>query len=224
VSASSNSRTSSRAAAAYNELRSAIVAGRLSGTGPLVERDLARSLEVSRTPIREALRRLELEGFIRRDESDRLVVHRPSSQELNDNFLVREMLEGYAAGLAAERISEDELDRLDTLIAADVEAAARNRIDDLAKLNDEIHELILVASRNRILVGITRELRDKSTNVFAVGGKERQKRFVDDHAAIVSMLRAGSRDGVVAVMRQHFHAARDLLLEALDTTTEPTKQ
>jgi DNA-binding GntR family transcriptional regulator len=224
MSVSSGSRAASLAATAYEKLRSAIVAGRLSGTGPLVERELARSLEVSRTPIREALRRLELEGFIRRDGSERLVVHRPSSQELNDNFLVREILEGYAAGLAAERISDEELDRLDALIAADFEAAARNRIDDLATLNDQLHELILIASRNRILIGITHELRDKSTNVFAVGGKVRQKRFVNDHATIARLLRAGNKDEVVEVMREHLHAARDLLLEALDTTVEPVKE
>jgi DNA-binding GntR family transcriptional regulator len=152
------------------------------------------------------------------------VVHRPSSQELNDNFLVREILEGYAAGLAAERISDEELDRLDALIAADFEAAARNRIDDLAALNDQLHELILIASRNRILVGITHELRDKSMNVFAVGGKERQKRFVNDHAKIGNLLRAGDKDEVVEVMRQHLHAARDLLLEALDSPAEPAME
>jgi DNA-binding GntR family transcriptional regulator len=217
MSSPKTSRSATRASAAYDALRSSIVAGQTTGPGPLVERELARSMGVSRTPIREALRRLELEGFIRRDELDRLVVHRPSSQELNDNFLVREVLEAFAAGLAAERISDEELDRLDALIASDFEAAAHNRIDELAALNDELHELILIASRNRILVGITRELRDKSMNLFAVGGKERQKRFVNDHAAIGRHLRAGSRGEVVAVMRQHLHAARDLLLEALDT-------
>ncbi len=221
MSDTATSRASSRASVTYDKLRSDIVAGQLTGEAPLVERELARSLGVSRTPIREALRRLELEDFIRRDESERLIVHRPSSEELNDNFLVREVLEGYAAGLAAERISDEELDRLDALIAADFEAAAQNRIDDLATLNDRLHELILIASRNRILVGITRELRDKSTNVFAVGSKDRQRRFVNDHAAIARLLREGNRDEVAALVREHLHAARDLLLEALDSTAQP---
>jgi DNA-binding transcriptional regulator YhcF (GntR family) len=120
---------------AYEELRSAIVMQRLASGTPLVEADVTTSLGVSRTPVREALRRLELEGYLERDDSSRLFVRRMTVEQLDQAFLVRELLEAFAARLAAERIADAEIERLETLLAADVGALEAGDVEQLARLS-----------------------------------------------------------------------------------------
>jgi DNA-binding GntR family transcriptional regulator len=215
----------SLAEGAYEELRSAIVRGRLVPGTLVVETDLAQMLGVSRTPVREALLRLELEGYLVRHPGGRLVVHWHTRKSLDDLYLVRELLEGYAARLAASRISDRELDHMDELLEADVEAYRHHRIEQLASLNEQIHGLFLEASRNRTLKDLVAELRERihGLALFVVGRGEDQQRFVQEHAELARLLREGDADGAEALIRHHIRSAEDVLLKGLDTSdTEPT--
>jgi DNA-binding GntR family transcriptional regulator len=205
---------------AYEELRSAIVEGRLDQGTLVVETALAQMLGVSRTPVREALLRLELEGFVVRQSGGRLVVHWHSRKSLDDLYLVRELLEGYAARLAASRISDEELDQMDALLAADVEAYRHHRIEQLASLNEEIHGLFLEASRNRTLKDLVAELRERihGLSLFVVGRGEDQQRFVEEHAELARLLREGDGEGAEALIHRHIRSAEDVLLQGLDTS------
>jgi DNA-binding GntR family transcriptional regulator len=203
---------------AYAELRSAIAGGALARGTPLVESAVAAMLGVSRTPVREALRRCELEGYLKRDSTGRLCVYRPSLHEMRDVFLGRELLETYAVRLAAERISDAELDRLDDLVAADRHALSSNAMDDLATLNEQIHGLIVIASRNRTLEVLMHGLpgRAYGLRAFAVGTEDDRARFVDDHGRLAALLRDGDERGAEALIRSHLAAARALLAAGLD--------
>jgi DNA-binding GntR family transcriptional regulator len=202
----------------YAELRSAITGGALAPQSPLVESSVAGMLGVSRTPVREALRRCELEGYLKRDSGGRLVVHRPTVEQMCDVFLCRDLLETYAVRLAAERISDDELDRLDELVAADRRALTANAMEDLASLNEQIHGLIVRASRNRTLEAMLSGLpgRAYGLNTFAVGTEQDRARFVDDHGRLAELLRVGDADAAESLIRAHLEAARDLLVAGLD--------
>lgn len=208
---------SSLADAAYVELRTAIVSGRLAPRTTVVETELADMLGVSRTPVREALLRLELEGYLVRDGSGRLLVHGHTRKEIIDLFLVRETLEGHAARLAASRIADAELEELDRLLVEDVEAFQHHRIDQLATLNDRIHGLILEGSRNRTLRDLVANLRQRvhGLTLFAVGGGADQQRFVEEHVEMGRLLREGDGDRLEALMRKHARQARDMLLDGL---------
>lgn len=203
---------------AYARLRAAIVHGQLAPGAAIVEKELGVMLNVSRTPIREAITRLELEGYLERDDNFRLVVHPLSRREVAETFLVRELLEGHAVGVAADRISEGELERLDELVAADQRALRRRRTDELAALNDEIHNLIMEASRNRTLTDLLKNLRRRvyGISAFVVGSPDDQRRFVEDHAALVALLRDGDGECARALVRSHLRRARDLLIHGLD--------
>jgi DNA-binding GntR family transcriptional regulator len=159
---------------AYEELRSAIVTQRLPSGTPLVEADVTTSLGVSRTPVREALRRLELEGYLERDDSSRLFVRRMTVEQLDEAFVVRELLEAFATRLAAERIADAELERLDILLAADVAALEAGDVEELARLNEQIHGVVREASRNRTLSQVLRALRGRvfGLTAFAVGSTD----------------------------------------------------
>jgi DNA-binding GntR family transcriptional regulator len=210
--------TESLADHAYEQLRAAIVTGRMAPGEPVQEVELGSTLRMSRTPVREALFRLELEGYVARDEASRLVVHQLEAREVAEIFMVRELLEGEAARLAALRISEEELARLDELVAADRVALRQRRVDELARLNDEIHAVIMVASRNRTLGELLGNLRGLvfGLNAFAVGSQEDQQRFVEEHAALVEYIRDGDDGATVTLLQGHLARARNLLVHGLE--------
>ena len=209
---------SSLADQAYLRLRSAILRGQVPPERPISETDLTGMLHVSRTPIREALLRLELEGYLTRDETNRLSVRVPSVAEIVEGFWLRELLEVHAARLAARRISDEELARLDELVAADREALRSRAVDRLASRNEDIHTLILRASRNRALARLVQGLHAKFRGIqaFAVGSMEDQEEFVAQHAELSAALAEGDGPRAMEVTRRHLHKARDLLLTALD--------
>jgi DNA-binding GntR family transcriptional regulator len=206
---------------AYAELRSAIAGGVLAPDTQVVESSLAGMLNISRTPVREALRRCELEGYLRRDGTGKLVVHRPTAAEMRDLFFVRELLESYAVRMAAERISDEELERLDELVAADRRALKAQDVGELASLNERIHGLIVRASRNRTLDAMVSGLpgRAYGLHTFAVGSQEQRAVFVSDHGELAEFLRAGDGDGAEALIRRHLGLVRDLLVAGLDVTS-----
>jgi DNA-binding GntR family transcriptional regulator len=208
---------------AYEELRSAIVTQRLSRGTPLVEADVTASLGVSRTPVREALRRLELEGYLERDGASRLFVRRLTVHQLDEAFLVRELLEAFAARLAADRIADAELERLDALLAADVAALEDGDVEKLARLNEQIHGVVLEASRNRTLSEVLRTLRGRvfGLTAFAVGSSSDQRAFVEEHALLVRLLAAGDGEAAEALVRRHLRRARDVLAAGLREAAHP---
>jgi DNA-binding GntR family transcriptional regulator len=102
---------------AYEQLRNKLIDGELIGGEPLSEPSLARELGMSRTPVREAIRQMEMEGLLEYAPRFGTVVRIPDETELADLYGVREALESYAATVAAERISEQELMHLEGLLA-----------------------------------------------------------------------------------------------------------
>lgn len=210
--------TKSLAARAYQEVRAAIVDGRFLPDEPILELDLGAKLRMSRTPIREALLQLELEGYLVRDDASRLIVHRLSAEEVAQIFMLRELLEGEAVRLAAARISDEELARLDELVAADRSALRRRRFDELHQLNEEIHSVFMDASRNRTLSELLSNLRGRiyGLDVFAVGSHDDQQEFVAEHAALVEHLRDGDEEAAVALLKAHLLRAREVFLHDLE--------
>lgn len=142
------SRASERA---YQEIRALILTGDAAPGAPLTEEALADVVGVSRTPVREALRRLEAELYVRRSDSQRLFVANWSRDDLAEMFALRSMLEAHAAARAATRISAavlDELTAINARITAAVSAPvlAANGTPDIAAFlpeNRAFHEIII---------------------------------------------------------------------------------
>ena len=206
-------------AGAYAQLRAAILSGRLAPGSVLAESAIAEALNVSRTPTRFALRQLESEGFADRDERGRLVVHTLDARELEEMFEVRAVLEAHAARLAVAHISDEELDRLDQLLAADLDAVRANDVEQLQRLNEEIHAAVLRASRSHALIRVSAEVRERvygfGFNAFATGTRGERRQFVDDHAALVRAIRDGEPDVAAAIAARHIETALRLLSKQL---------
>jgi len=134
---------------AYTAIRNDIITGKLNAGDVLPESDLAESIGVSRTPIREALSRLRSEGLIVLEKYRKSYVADFSEEDITELLTVRALLEGYAAGRAATRLTEDELGRIRELteqMETIVEEGADTLANDFAVLNQEFHRMIYSAA------------------------------------------------------------------------------
>jgi len=145
----------------FDTLREAIMDGSLKPGERLMEVQLAQKLGVSRTPVREAIRKLELEGTVTMIPRKGAYVAEVSLKDISEVLEVRAALEGLAATLAAEKMDESGLKLLQEK-ASEFEAAAKdmNR-DDLIKLDVEIHEIIFQSTDNQTLMNLVDGLREQ---------------------------------------------------------------
>jgi Transcriptional regulators len=209
---------------AYGELKEAVLSGGLPAGMVLTESSSADSLHVSRTTARQALRRLEVEEYLDRDARGSLVVHRTSREEFIQECEIRKALDAEAARLAAIRISDEELDRLDALVVEDVAALRANDNTHRAAVNSALHRGIAIASRNRVLLEAGDDLRERTFGfgrvAFAVGNRQDRKTFAQEHAEIVALLRSGDGDLAAEIVRAHVERSSELLLERMDDAAE----
>ena len=203
---------------AYIHCRDAIVRGEMPAGKVISYKEICELLKMSRTPVREAMNHLELEGYLHRNQSNRLTVHAATSTQVAEGYWVREILEVHAVSLAARRISDAELAEMDELLKTDREALRTGVIGSLARTNDAIHDLILGASRNRSLVSLVKGLRAKVEGVhtFAVGSLADQMLFVRQHEQIGDALREGDAQTAADLTRCHLRKAHDVLLAGLN--------
>ena len=138
----------------YDRVRADIVHGALRPNQRLVELELAERLGVSRTPIRETLQRLTLEGLVQRTRGG-WIVHEHSREEIRSIYEVRAALDGYAAFLAADRATESALDALEALYPAGDAALALDP-DTQVELNERFHDGVIAAAGNPRLLQLSR--------------------------------------------------------------------
>lgn len=202
---------------AYTMIRGLILSGELAPGTQLGEEALAHRCKVSRTPVREALRRLESELFLRRSGSQRTFVAEWSLNDLEDAFELRAMLEGHAARRAAERITPAQLAQL-----AEHNRQIRIAIDlpqpDVTKFlehNREFHAIILMAAGSSRLAS-TLSLLIEQPVIWRTAqnyGHESLLRSYREHAELLLALDRGDGSWAVAVMTGHirraFHAYAD---------------
>ena len=142
-------------------LRQAIKDGVLKPGERLMEIQLAEELGVSRTPIREAIRKLELEGFVVMVPRRGTYVADISLKDIAQVFEIRSVLEELAAGLAAERITPDELEDLERILVEINEYIDNDQFDKIVDADIRFHDVLYHASRNQRLVDILNNLREQ---------------------------------------------------------------
>jgi DNA-binding GntR family transcriptional regulator len=202
----------------YDSLRSAILAGRLDPGERLTEEHLAEELGVSRTPVREALHKLESEGLIKPLEKRGFVVSTDSKDEVEELFELRSVLEGYALRIICEKASDELLKDLGRLIEKAEDALRQRRIDEVFKWNtqfhDTLHELVAKKRRlHRLLVDMRKYvlMYRKDTLESPDGARE----AVEGHKRIVMALGLGDEELCERMMRNHIQQAREDALHSL---------
>ena len=144
-------------------LRDAIRRGVLKPGERLMEIQLAEELGVSRTPVREAIRKLELEGYVIMMPRRGTYVASMSIRDINEIFEIRTALESLSNGLAAERITDEELESLQRLLVMIGGYVEEGNMDKIVETDIEFHDLLYRAARNSRLVGIISNLREQLT-------------------------------------------------------------
>jgi len=194
----------------YNELKEAILAGRLRPGSRLVELSLASELGVSRTPIREALRRLSVEGLVTIDPLRGMIVRTIDPHKVEDFYTTREVLDGLASRLAAKRISDDQLVRLRTLVEAMEGAFSRSDRAAMVQANMRFHDAVFRAAANDWLASLGRSMMDfvRLLSAAAYEDPARDAEVVEEHRQILAALEARDPDAAEAASREHMVQAR----------------
>src|SRR3954453_10972223 len=195
---------------AYRLIRAQILSGARAGGDWLREGDLADSIGVSRTPVREALRRLTAEGLVQHELNRGVQVAAWTTADLDEIFSLRSVLEPWACRLAATAASVD-LDELNRL-AHDMDAAAGGTgadVDQITELNNRFHRLILEGSKNRRLGSVVSSLVQVPLvwRTFSHYSDNDLRRSLAHHHELVAALAAGDADWAESVMRSHVRAA-----------------
>lgn len=201
-------------------LREAIISGVLKPGERLMEIQLAKELGVSRTPVREAIRTLELEGFVVMIPRRGTYVADISIKDINELYEIRTVLDVLAAGLAAERITEKELEELERLLVKLGEDT--NDTERLIELDLQFHDVLYRASRNDRLVGIIYNLQEQFTRFRSISIQYpgRMENTIEEHTRLVEAVAQRDVESAQQAAREHIENSEQVLLRSFDERRE----
>lgn len=198
-------------------LRQRIVEGEIAPGAKLNERELSAALQVSRTPLREAIKMLAAEGLVELLPNRGAVAAQLSAQDVADTFEVIAGLEGQSGELAAQRITAAELAEIRALHFEMLAAFTRRDLPSYYPLNARIHSLINVAARNPVLTQTYGFVNARLQALrFRSNFDERKwQHAVEEHTLMVDRLAARDASGMRTLMLQHLNNKRDVVLELM---------
>lgn len=204
----------------YEELRERIIVGRLAPEERLRERGIAEELEVSRIPVREALQRLEAEGFIANLPRRGAVVTRLNYGDVVELFDLRSSLEPLAARLAAQRVAlgaspQVLLDAYDTAEAARLSGNATA----IAIANSDLHEVVVRLSGNQMLISIMGPIHGQVRRLFNITSDRDPALQADEHKDLCKAIAAGDSDRASQLAYDHVEHGRAESLVMFKTPT-----
>ena len=203
-------------------LRQAIRDGALKPGERLMEIPLAEELGVSRTPIREAIRKLEQEGFVVMIPRRGTYVADISLKDISQVFEIRSALEELAAALAAERITDEEIEALERMLVEIGNYIETKDMDKIVETDVAFHEVLYKASRNERLVEIIHNLREQTLRFRTVSMNQpgRLAKTREEHRLLVEAI--ANRDGKQArkMARMHMEHSEQALLTGMNIDNE----
>ena len=179
-----------------------------------MEDELADWLNISRTPIRESLLRLEQEGLVERHRG--WIVREHNLIDIQARLECRLAIEGYAARLAAARESEEDIQKLKILADA-MENPTITRLE-FNRLNDRFHKIITEAAHNSTLASLHSQTKMNywDLNVPVIFGPEDDRKIHEDHCALINALITGDGDKAESIVRCHIQMTMKIVLDALE--------
>ncbi|MFE5430865.1 GntR family transcriptional regulator [Peribacillus simplex] len=172
----------------------------------LVEAAIANKLNVSRTPVRAAIKKLEHEGYVQVTPNKGAFVIKPTAEEMKDAYSVRLILEKQSAGLAAERISKEDIAKLYKLIDEEKRTFDHRDTDSYYEMNDSFHFIIAEASQNKLLLEYVKDIVSRTTIyvvLFDPLDKLKINPSIEEHIAIVRALESKNKLEAEKAMEKH---------------------
>lgn len=192
---------------AYARIRAALRDGSLAPGERLTETDLAARFGVSRTPVRQAIARLEAEGLLTHEPRRGLAVTRPDHQQVVELYVMREVLEGAAARLAAQHASETEIAAMAEIVEREPDSFGN--APALAAVNMRLHGLLYLAAHNRYLLRSLEQIEATMSllpTLLAWGGRAAAAH--EEHRTIIAAIVARDGDAAEEAARRHARAAQ----------------
>lgn len=190
----------------YEILRDKILNGELSGGTKIVEEKIAVELGVSRTPIRDAIRKLEYEGLVVKKK-----VVNPTEKDLRNMFNVRILLEGYSARCAATFMKESELEKLYEY----VEIGRKGTKEEIMSANESFHNDIVKASNNPVMIDII----DRMQAIIYLFRKTvviyNRPNLIDEHEEIYEAIKERDGEKAEALMKKHLETDLNFYLHVM---------
>jgi DNA-binding GntR family transcriptional regulator len=196
-------------------IRDAIISGTLKAGSRVSEPDLAERYGISRTPIREAFRQLESEGYLTVIPRRGAVVSEFNLKEVEDFYAIKSILEGYAARRACEKLTEKELERLQTINNRLAGLAEVNDIRGFCKTHDEFHAMFINASENEKLKELIFGLvsRFQRLRYMSLSLPGRMKISVQEHEKIIEAFRRKDAEAAEKLVRKNAEYGGRVLID-----------
>ena len=213
----------------FETLRDAIITQVLKPGERLMEIQLADEMGVSRTPVREAIRKLELEGLVVMVPRKGAYVAGVSMKDIHEVYEVRSALEMLAATLAAERITEEELDALERQVLRESEEEDKqdgSDLDNIIYIDSSFHDIIYQAAHNQRLVQFVNILQEQLQRFRAasLARPGRSKTALEEHKQIVEALSDRNGELAARLAREHIENAENAMIASMEEKGELYKK
>ena len=200
----------------FENLRQAIIRGDVAPGDRLVESRIAEVLDISRTPVREAIHKLEREGLLRKLPHGGFTVVHLSREDIEETFGIRCLLESYAARLAALNHREEDLLPLEEKIREFQACLAKGRLEELPRINTEFHNLFYALSQSPKLIKLINDLRDQIFRFRRILLKMDTRTSNEDHRNMLEAIRQRDVDRVEKLVKEHIERGKTIVLKALE--------
>lgn len=210
---------------AYSNIKESIITGELKPGEPIVEKQLAQVLEISRTPLREALHRLELEELVVRQMNGRLKVASISVQEVKEIFAVRGKLEGLVIAHATENATAKDIDYLQTILEMIKNSFKEGQIEGILYYGSEFHSFIYELSKNKTAVKILYQLNDHINRYRRMISNHNINRFeksISEHEQMIKCMRENDMESAQLAMEHHIKASMDTVISSIQKQLNET--
>lgn len=194
----------------YNSIKQMIHQGVFQPGDRIYEAQIARDFNLSRSPVREAVRALEKEGLLRIDDKSRMTVYKPTMKDVEEIYQCRMVLESLAVKLATRLATSRELKEIETVLVQtkmDVEGKDEPDKDVIISLHSRFHDLILQFSKNNRLQKQLSELRSLTHYymLMNLNGEKRKGNIFVEHQEIFDCMKRGEDEQAGRLMSEHLH-------------------
>lgn len=202
----------------FENLKQAIIQGDVAPGDRLVENRIAEAMEISRTPVREAIHKLEREGFLRKLPHGGFAVVGITPEDIEETFGIRCVLERYAARLAAINHREEELKPLEEKITEFQRCLDDGRMEDLPRINTAFHNLLYGLCRSPRLVKMISDLRDQIYRFRRIILQVEQMARVsnEDHRRMLRAIRERDVEKVEDLVEEHIMRGKEIVRRELE--------
>lgn len=194
----------------YHKLKNDILNGEYKPGESLIEMKVAKDLGVSRTPVREAIRQLELEGLVSSIPNKGVVIEGITERDVNDIYAIRKLIEGLAARWAAEKITNDEIEQLKDILDLMEFFTLKDEPDKVSELDTKFHDTIFKACNSRPLKSVLTHLHHfiQKARLVSIKASGRADKALDEHREIFEALKNRDADAAEQAIIRHIEGAR----------------